>query len=290
MTIVNVLSVVCFIVFGPLIGGLLSGIDRKLSARMQGRIGPSVLQPFYDIKKLLNKQRIDIVDTSMSGLLLSYMILMIMSGAIFFSGSDILMSVFVLSTASTFLYFAAIVTSSPYNSIAASRELVQIMTYEPAVLLACVGFYLVTGTFNVGAISQTDSVLLWQLPGFFIAFVFILTIKMRKSPFDISGGHHAHQELVQGITTEMGARNLAIFHIAEWYENVFLLGFVALFALNKNLWSIPLAVVLVALVFFTEVLIDNVSARMKMKNMLRITWLVTLFAAGLNLLVLMLVH
>jgi len=39
----------------PVVGGLLTGIDRKLSARMQGRIGPPILQPFYDFFKLWGK-------------------------------------------------------------------------------------------------------------------------------------------------------------------------------------------------------------------------------------------
>ena len=41
-----------------LTGMLLCGIDRKLVARMQKRIGPPVLQPFYDFFKLLGKETI----------------------------------------------------------------------------------------------------------------------------------------------------------------------------------------------------------------------------------------
>ena len=42
---VRVISVVLFLVLAPLVGGLLDGLDRKISARMQGRIGPPLLQP-----------------------------------------------------------------------------------------------------------------------------------------------------------------------------------------------------------------------------------------------------
>ena len=55
---VRVISVVLFLVLAPLVGGLLDGLDRKISARMQGRIGPPLLQPFYDVAKLWNKQMI----------------------------------------------------------------------------------------------------------------------------------------------------------------------------------------------------------------------------------------
>ena len=56
ITMNNVLWAVLFIVLAPLIGGFLDGVDRVITARMQGRQGPPVLQPFYDVYKLLNKQ------------------------------------------------------------------------------------------------------------------------------------------------------------------------------------------------------------------------------------------
>ncbi len=46
------------VVVAPFIGGLLAGIDRKLTARLQGRYGPPILQPFYDFFKLLGKSKI----------------------------------------------------------------------------------------------------------------------------------------------------------------------------------------------------------------------------------------
>ena len=203
MSIKAAIMVILYVLLAPLAGGLMEGLDRKISARMQGRIGPPILQPFYDVIKLFNKQVIS-VSVLQSSLLLCYLALMIFTGAIFFAGSDILMCLFVLTTASTFMYFAAVVTSSPYNTIASSRELIQIMTYEPAVLLAGVGFYLVAGTFSVAKIASSSTVMLTRMPGLFASFVLILLIKMRKSPFDVSTSHHAHQELVMGVKTEMG--------------------------------------------------------------------------------------
>lgn len=276
-----------YIFLAPVIGGLLDGIDRKLSARMQRRVGPPLLQPFYDVVKLFKKQVIT-VSSAQTFCLLSYLFLMVLTGTMFFAGWDILMCFFVMSTAATFLYFAAVVTSSAYATVGGNRELVQMMAYEPAVLLTCVGFYLSEGTFSVGEIAKSHLSNIIFLPGFFVAFVFILTIKMRKSPFDTSTSHHMHQELVKGLTTEMGAQNLAIFQVAEWYENVFLLSVVGLFFVNSNPVSYVVAVIVILAVYFLEILIDNSSARMRMDDMLRITWLVTLFTAGVNVLVLML--
>lgn len=282
------ISVLAYILLAPIVGGLLEGFDRKISARMQRRVGPPVLQPFYDVIKLFKKQVIA-VSPMQTFFLIAYLALMILTGTMFFAGSDLLMCFFVMSTAATFLYFGAVVTSSPYATIGANRELLQMMTYEPAVLLTCVGFYLAEGTFNVNEIALSDLSAIFKLPGFFVAFVFILTIKMRKSPFDISTSHHAHQELVKGLTTEMGAWNLGLFMVAEWYENVFLMGVVAIFIVNSSPVSVLAAIAVVLAVYFLEILIDNSSARLKWEQMLTITWMVTLFTAGVNLLVLMLV-
>ena len=49
--IMAILGAVIFLIAAPLLGGLLSGIDRIITARMQSRRGPPVLQPFYDISK-----------------------------------------------------------------------------------------------------------------------------------------------------------------------------------------------------------------------------------------------
>lgn len=285
---IKVISIIAYIVLAPIVGGLLDGIDRKISARMQRRVGPPLLQPFYDIGKLLSKQVIT-VRNSQTFLLLSYLLFMIMTGAMFFAGTDILMCMFVLSTAAMFLYFAANVTSSPYTTIGASRELIQIIAYEPAVLLTCVGFYLVSGSFEITEIVSGRFSDIMYLPGVFAAFVFILTIKMRKSPFDISTSHHANQEIVKGITSEMGARNLAFFTLTEWYENVFLLAVLGLFIVNKNPVSIAAAVVVILVVYFMEILIDNCSARIKYFDMVKLSWAVTMVLAGSNIWILMLI-
>lgn len=68
----------------------------------------------------------------------------------------------------------------------AQRELLQNMAYEPMLLLAAIGFYLATDSFNVGEIVKSPVPAVVYLPGIFIGYVFILIIKLRKSPFDLS--------------------------------------------------------------------------------------------------------
>ena len=90
------------------------------------------------------------------------------------------------------------------------------MAYEPMVLIFSVGLYVITGTFRVDEIvSSYHLPAIVYLPGIFIGFVFILTIKLRKHPFDLSTSHHAHQEMVKGITTEFNGTMFAIVEISQ---------------------------------------------------------------------------
>ena len=50
----RLIAAAIYFIAAPFIGGLLSGVDRVISARMQGRKGPSIFQGFYDIVKLLS--------------------------------------------------------------------------------------------------------------------------------------------------------------------------------------------------------------------------------------------
>lgn len=286
-TITTIIIVAAYLILAPFIGGLLDGIDRKISARMQGRKGPSVLQPFYDIKKLFCKETL-IVKRSQEFLVMTYLIFMIITGAMFFAGVDILLCFFALTTAAMFLVIAASFTHSPYASIGVQRELLQMMAYEPMVLLTAVGFYVAQNTFEVRELVNAEYPAIMYLPGVFIGFVFILTIKFRKSPFDLSTAHHAHQEVVKGITQEMSGRNLGLIELAEWYETVFLLGVVGLFCITSNPWSILIAVAVIVVIYFLEILIDNVSARVHWKTLLFSAWGVTLIAGGINIVILVL--
>lgn len=284
----RILSVLGFLVLAPFIGGLLDGMDRKLSARMQRRVGPPLLQPFYDLKKLFAKQMITVNNVQFL-LNLSYLVFIMISGALLFSGTDILMCLFILSTADMFLILSATSDSSPYSNMGASRELVQLMAYEPLTLLVAVGFYLTTGSFHVTEIINRPESALIFMPGMLIGFLFSATIKFRKSPFDLSTSHHAHQEMVKGLTTEMSGLNLAIMTIAEYYETVLLLGIFALFILNRNPVSLLFAVLFCLVIYFIEILVDNACSRVKWSTMLWSCWLVTLLTGGINLFVLMLI-
>ncbi len=280
-----IIGVAAYLILAPIAGGLLAGIDRKISARMQGRFGPPILQPFYDFFKLLEKEPIT-VNKVQDFYVMCFLIFIIITGCFFFAGGDLLLIIFTLTLASIFLVVAAFSSNSPYAQIGAERELLQMMAYEPMVLITAVGFYIVNGSFNISDIVSSPIMAIQYLPGIFLGFVFILTIKLRKSPFDLSMSHHAHQELVKGLTTEFSGKTMAVIEIAHWYENIFLIGFVYLFIAHAAAWSPIVAVIVCLAVYFLEILIDNNYARMKWQIAINASWIIAITLGFVNLLVL----
>lgn len=275
-----------YFLLAPILGGLLSGCDRIISARMQRRKGPPLLQPFYDFLKLWGKQPIA-VNKAEGFYIFGFLLFVLLTGTLFFAQGDILLVVFTLTMASVCLIIAAYAVDSPYSQIGAERELVQTMAYEPMLLMVALGFYLASGSFSVGDILTGAHMNILRMPGIFFGLCFILLIKFRKSPFDISMSHEAHQELIGGLKTEISGRTLAVVEIAHWYENVFLFGLVLLFFASDTWWTWLLGLAICEIVFFAEILIDNCCARIKWERMLASTWLVGLMAGFLNIAFLM---
>ncbi|WP_290994950.1 NADH-quinone oxidoreductase subunit H [Gordonibacter sp.] len=279
------IGTLAFAVLAPIIGCFLAGLDRKISARMQGRVGPPLLQPYYDVRKLIEKDNVSVNSTEGTYITCA-LVFTLLAGGIFYSGGNLLMSVFVITLSGLFFIVAAYSTRSPYSEIGANRETLQVMAYEPMVLFMAVAFYMAAGTFNAAGVFSLDAPVITNIWLVFLGFLFVLTIKLRKSPFDLSYSHHAHQEIVKGITTEMSGKTLAKVEIMHWCENVLFLGWVGLFFMWGNLLSLILAVVVVLLVYFLEIWIDNNFARVKWQALLKSAWVVAFVAGFVNIAVL----
>jgi ech hydrogenase subunit B len=272
------LLIACGLIVGPLLGGLVSGLDRILTARMQSRIGPPVLQPFYDVVKLLAKEPV-VVNVWQAFCAYCYIAAASISVVLFFLQSDLLLIFFVQAVGAIFLVVGALSSTSPYSHIGAHRELLQILSYEPLLVLVVIGIYLETGSFKLADIQAWPQPLLFKLPFLFVVLGYALTIKLRKSPFDLSTCHHAHQELVKGLLTDYSGPFLALTEVGHWFEVVLLLGLCTLF------WSTSWVGMLVLLVstYFLEVLVDNVTSRMNWRWMLSYVWGVGLTLSLVNL-------
>lgn len=213
-------SSVIFAIVATAFGCFFAGLDRKISAKMQGRVGPPILQPYYDVRKLFDKDRVS-VNGSEKVYVTFALIFVFLAGGVFFSsiayyflgsfveGGNWLLCVFILTLATMLFIMAAYSSRSPYSEVGAAREILQVMSYEPTVMLMAVGLFIVTGSFSVQSVMMMQTPIISYLWPTFISLLFILIIKFRKSPFDISMSHHAHQEIVRGMTTEMSGPTLA---------------------------------------------------------------------------------
>ncbi|MDR3357804.1 MAG: NADH-quinone oxidoreductase subunit H [Desulfovibrio sp.] len=253
----SILGALGGLILAPFAGGLLSGVDRRLTARLQSRAGPPLLQPFYDVLKLFGKEP-KVTNAWLVFSAYVYLIASAFSLFIFFMGGDLLLLFFVLTIGAVFQVVGAICVPSPYSQVGAQRELLLMLAYEPILILVFVGFAMCTGSFMISDVFRLDSPLLLKMPLLFLALGYALTIKLRKSPFDISAGHHGHQELVRGVQTEYSGPYLALIEIGHWLDLVLILGLCALFWHTSGIGMC----ILVAASLFTEILIDNITARL----------------------------
>ena len=278
----SVIRVLAIIMIVPLAGGLIVGVDRKISAWMQSRKGPPILQPFYDVFKLFQKNSKTINPISRYFLVLS-LVFNMFNVVLFFMGAELLLCIFAYILSCIFFALAGYSSHSPYSFIGAERELVQIMCCAPMLILLAFGYYQVVGSFSISYAFGLSVPVVTRLPLIFFGLLYIITIKLRKSPFDMSMSHHAHQELVQGITTEMEGSCLAIVEVSHWYETVFSIRLVFLFLVSSGPfgWAVGIAICLG--VYFLEILVDNAAARIKYKTALKASWVTVASLGILNL-------
>jgi len=275
----TVLRLLLAVVVAPWVGMLLVGLDRKLSARLQGRVGPPLTQPFYDLVKLLAKQG-DTTSRFQTACLALFLASNVVSLALVLMGGDLLVMLFVLAFGAVAYIVGGFSAKSPYSQLGTQRELLQLLTYEPLLVFLAVGIYLRTGSFLASVAFSHAKPLLPEMPVFVLTLIAVFGIKLRKSPFDIaSSPHHGHQEVVRGPLSEVAGPSLALVELAHWYEVVLLV------ALASLLWASPIwAGALVGLgCLLASIVVDNVAARLTWSWMLRFGWLVAVPASILNL-------
>ena len=270
--------IVATVLMAPLMGGVISGADRILTARLQARVGPPLLQPFYDVLKLLGKEPVA-VNVWQFFCAYAYLTASLIAVVLFALGGDLLLVLFTQAVGAIFLVVGALSSTSPFSQVGAHRELLQILSYEPLLLLVAVGIYLETGSFKISEVLTRPEPLLLKLPFLFVALGYALTIKLRKSPFDLSTSHHGHQEIVKGLLTDYAGPLLAFIEIGHWFDVVLLLGLCALFWATSWIGM----VLIVTLTYAAEIVIDNVAARLSWRWMLGYVWAMGLTLSIVNL-------
>jgi ech hydrogenase subunit B len=114
----------------PLCGAIIMGFDRKITARVQGRIGPPIFQPIYDVCKLFKKEPIFL---NRMQILYAYMhlVFMVLVVLLLAFGQDMLMALFVHAFATISLIIGGMCVRSPYSRIGSQRKTLLLLAYEP---------------------------------------------------------------------------------------------------------------------------------------------------------------
>jgi ech hydrogenase subunit B len=258
---------VAYVIVAPFLGGLIMGLDRKITAKMQNRIGPPIIQPFYDLIKLWGKE--PFLASSFQPILAMGYFGFIFTGLILLAfRQDLLHIIFTLTLADICLIVAAYNSKSPYSNLGGRRELLSMLSYEPLMVLTAISVQVVTGTFLVKGIFEYGTPLLLLMPAAYVAQQLVLIIDMKKSPYDVAGSGHAHQELVRGVYTEFSGYTLALIELGHWTKLVFILSLISLFWAQNLIigWALAL------LLWFIAIVADNIYPRLTWKSMLRTSW------------------
>jgi len=237
----TIIGTIGLAIFGIIFGLLYKGIDRKLSAHMQGRIGPPIRQPFRDIAKLFTKENI-IPENAIPwvfnlaplvGLIATISILLYIPiggfQPLLSNMGDLILILYLLIIPSLAMVIGGFASGSPYATVGAQREMATMIAYEfpLAIIIISIAWKLsIDGVSNVFALSSIASSPIWSSAGpigfigfivLLIALIIVTPAELSKIPFD---SPEAETEIAGGLLLEYSGRNLAMFYLTDGVKTV----------------------------------------------------------------------
>lgn len=224
------------------IAGYAVWFERKFSARMQNRPGPTVvgpfglLQPVADLLKLVQKE--DVVPRNADralfnlapplGLICVLATLAVVPFAPGVIAADLDIGLlFALSVSSLMVlpvWMAGWASNNKYALLGGMRAAAQAISFEVPLLLSAMVPIVLTGSFRLGDIVEAQAGGAWFAfwppgPGAIAFVLFFLTslAEANRIPFDIP---EAESELVGGITTEYSGMKFGLFYLAEYVHTL----------------------------------------------------------------------
>jgi len=279
------------------LGVLLGGYGRKLTARIQRRVGPSWIQPFYDVVKLMSKKTNvshgymhDVAMMMLVGGTLLTMYFVPVPGFHYFSQfGDYIVIMYIMLVAPLGMALGVGQTANPNGSIGIARALEMLAGYEVTFVLTFIGFAMKAGTtsmYDLMMLQQSGGIATWGIitnPLLGIAALFALQGMMNEKPFEVIVAPH---EIATGPMTEMGGKYLGMMFIQHLinlvveltiYMNLFLGGALNWFEYVVKLFTL-----------FTLVLVVNaVYGRFRTDSALRFFWKFPLPMAALGVIFIM---
>ena len=285
----------CFVV-----GMLLCGIDRKLVARMQKRVGPPILQPFYDFFKLMGKETIIPAQANrtvflvapligLAALIVIQMFIPVFGFSAFSGMADVIVILYLLLIPALAAIMGAAATGSPYAGVGLSREMVVIISCElPLVLVllavaktvgAAMGTGLCFSLSDIAAYQAMNGSLITKLSMIPAAIAFLMVIpgETGNHPFDAA---EAETELCEGMLAEYSGAPLGVYKLSHAIKMLTLTSlFVALFlgGIGTGIVIVDAIILFVLCVVITAVcisLVHAITARLKIEQIFKYYWTV----------------
>lgn len=257
--LIIIIGTIGLALFGIIFGLLYKGIDRKLSAHMQGRIGPPIRQPFRDVVKLFVKENI-VPENAIPwifnlapvvGLVgtISILLYLPLGGfePLLYSKGDLILILYLLIIPSLAMVIGGFSSGSPYAIVGAQREMATMIAYEfpLAIIIISIAWRLnIQGVVNVFSLSSIAITPIWNLAGplGFIGFIILLLVlvivtpaELSKIPFDAP---EAETEIAGGLLTEYSGRNLGIFYITDGIKTLVMATIIVVLFFPYNISSI----------------------------------------------------
>ncbi|MEG2173264.1 MAG: complex I subunit 1 family protein [Desulfovibrionaceae bacterium] len=237
--------------FALAVGFFFKGLDRRMEARLQRRVGPPIKQPYLDIAKLLTKETLIPRTANRTAFLMAPVIgftgMAVCAAFIPIPGvyqgmtnmGDLLVIFYLLPIPAIALMLAGSASSSPFGAVGFSREMLMMLVYEIPLLAVLLAVAMFVGKgMGTGAEFSLATIIAYQQQtgalGFnpmmipaLAAYLMFLPGTMGVAPFDIP---EAETEIIEGPLLEYGGPPLAMFQIGAALKTFVVLGLgVALF-------------------------------------------------------------
>jgi formate hydrogenlyase subunit 4 len=246
-----------------LLAPLLQGVLRKLTARIQSRQGPPLLQPYFDLLKLLGKEDLESGETpvmqrfaawlSLASVLAVACLLPMGFGVPMNAAADVILLIYLLTLCGISTLLAGMAAGSTYSLIGINREMMAMITLEPLLAVALIVGALHAGSLRLGAVLNGSVYLAAGLPwsGLLMAAVMLFSFQafVQRVPFDVAA---AETELMDGPLVEYSGPKLALFQYAHMAR---LIIYAALFAALFLPWGAQLPFPLGWLLFWVKVFV-----------------------------------
>lgn len=277
--------------FAIVLGLFLSGVDRKLYARLQRRVGPPLYQPFIDLVKLSQKETL-VPHTAHETVfrlaplmgfagMLAAIVFIPVTGV--YAGlavaGDLLVLLYLLSTPALALMIGASASGSPYSAVGVSREMTMMLSYEIPLLIVFLTAGMRVGmggggsaVFSLSRIADYQlhngpMLLDWSMLPALLAFLCCVPAAIGVVPFDIP---EAETEIAEGPLLEYSGIGLAMFKLTGGLKILVLAALAAALFFPSGIggfWPVNLLWFIlkcVVISFFTITLVRATRARMRM--------------------------